>query len=136
MKLSDGPSQCAGRVEFYDKGQWGNVCGESWDVNDANVVCRQLDCGRTHKITTMAEYGHGTGHTWIDQIECNGMESTLSQCPQRPFRDKTCNTSSVAGVVCTGKKKHTKMTKDNTVLFVVQYIASITMSISCMAFFA
>ncbi|TDH00339.1 hypothetical protein EPR50_G00187460 [Perca flavescens] len=102
VKLSDGPSQCAGRVEFYDNGQWGNVCGESWDVNDGNVVCRQLDCGRAHKITTVAEYGHGTGQTWIDQIECNGMESTLSQCPQRPFRDKTCNTSSVAGVLCTG----------------------------------
>ncbi|KAF1388465.1 hypothetical protein PFLUV_G00090490 [Perca fluviatilis] len=102
VKLSDGSSQCAGRVEFYDKGQWGNVCGESWDVNDADVACRQLNCGRTHKITTAAEYGHGTGQTWIDQIECNGKESTLSQCPQRPFRDKTCNTSSVAGVVCTG----------------------------------
>ncbi|XP_034755884.1 deleted in malignant brain tumors 1 protein-like [Etheostoma cragini] len=102
VKLSDGPSQCAGRVEFFDKGQWGNVCGESWDVNDANVVCRQLDCGRCHKITTLPQYGHGTGQTWIDQIECNGLESTLSQCPQRPFRDKTCNTSSVAGVVCTG----------------------------------
>uniref|UniRef100_A0A8C9YCB9 Soluble scavenger receptor cysteine-rich domain-containing protein SSC5D n=1 Tax=Sander lucioperca TaxID=283035 RepID=A0A8C9YCB9_SANLU len=102
VKLSDGPSQCAGRVEFYDKGQWGNVCGESWDVNDANVVCRQLDCGRAHKITTVADYGHGTGQTWIDQIECNGLESTLSQCPQRPFRDKTCNNTSVAGVICTG----------------------------------
>ncbi|XP_031177501.1 scavenger receptor cysteine-rich type 1 protein M130-like isoform X1 [Sander lucioperca] len=102
VKLSDGSSQCAGRVEFYDKGQWGNVCGESWDENDANVVCRQLDCGRAHKITTVADYGHGTGQTWIDQIECNGLESTLSQCPQSPFRDKTCNNTSVAGVVCTG----------------------------------
>ncbi|KAF1376550.1 hypothetical protein PFLUV_G00212640 [Perca fluviatilis] len=102
VKLSEGPSQCAGRVEFYDNGQWGNVCGESWDVNDANVVCRQLDCGRAHKITTVAEYGHGTGHTWIEQIECNGMESTLSQCSQRPFRDKKCNSTSVAGVLCTG----------------------------------
>ncbi|KAK9531642.1 hypothetical protein VZT92_011053 [Zoarces viviparus] len=102
VKLSDGLNRCVGRVEFFDKGQWGTVCGESWDVNDANVVCRQLGCERTHKITTIPEYGHGTGHTWINQIECNGMESTLSQCHQRPFRDKTCNTTSIAGVVCTG----------------------------------
>lgn len=102
VKLSDGNNRCTGRVEFYDKGRWGTVCGEAWDINDANVVCKQLDCGRAHKINTMDEYGHGTGQTWIDQIECNGMESTLSQCPQRPFRDKTCNTTSVAGVVCTG----------------------------------
>ncbi|XP_054872022.1 deleted in malignant brain tumors 1 protein-like [Amphiprion ocellaris] len=102
VKLADGPNRCVGRVEFYNNGQWGTVCGESWDINDATVVCRQLDCGRAHKITTMSEYGQGTGTTWIDQIECSGMESSLPQCPQRPFTDKTCNTSSVAGVICTG----------------------------------
>ncbi|XP_034554847.1 deleted in malignant brain tumors 1 protein-like isoform X2 [Notolabrus celidotus] len=102
VRLADGNNHCVGRVEFYDKGQWGTVCGEAWDVNDAMVVCRQMGCGRAHKIATMGEYGHGSGQTWIDQIECNGMESTLTQCPQRPFRDKTCNATSVAGVICTG----------------------------------
>lgn len=112
MKLVDGPHRCAGRVEFYDKGQWGTVCVESWDTNDASVVCRQLDCGNVHKITTMSEYGRGSGPTWIEQIECSGRESTLSQCPQRPYVDITCNTTSVAGVVCTGKKGDTPTLKD------------------------
>nr|XP_020494567.1 scavenger receptor cysteine-rich type 1 protein M130-like [Labrus bergylta] len=102
VRLADGQSRCVGRVEYYDKGQWGTVCGDAWDLNDAMVVCRQLGCGRAHKISTIAEYGHGSGQTWIDQIECNGRESTLTQCPQRPFRDKTCNITSVAGVLCTG----------------------------------
>uniref|UniRef100_A0AAQ4RBN7 Deleted in malignant brain tumors 1 protein-like n=1 Tax=Gasterosteus aculeatus aculeatus TaxID=481459 RepID=A0AAQ4RBN7_GASAC len=102
VKLSDGHHRCIGRVEFFDKGQWGGVCGEAWDANDANVVCRQLNCGRNHKITTNAEFGRGSGPIWNSQIECNGLESSLSQCPQRPFRDKTCNTTLVAGVVCTG----------------------------------
>ncbi|XP_041660917.1 scavenger receptor cysteine-rich type 1 protein M130-like [Cheilinus undulatus] len=101
VRLADGPSRCVGRVEFYDKGHWGNVCGEAWDVNDAMVVCKQLGCGRAHKITTTADYGQGSGQTWIDQIECNGRESTLSQCQQRPFRDRMCNITSVAGVICT-----------------------------------
>ncbi|XP_043962312.1 deleted in malignant brain tumors 1 protein-like [Gambusia affinis] len=102
VKLSDGPHRCAGRVEFFDKGQWGTVCGESWDINDATVVCRQLNCERAHKITKMSEYGLGSGQTWIEQIECNGRESTLSQCQQRPYRDRTCNTTAKAGVICTG----------------------------------
>ncbi|XP_034383885.1 deleted in malignant brain tumors 1 protein-like isoform X2 [Cyclopterus lumpus] len=102
VKLSDGPNRCIGRVELFDKGQWGTVCGESWDVNDANVACRQMDCGSTHKITNTAEYGHGTGQTWHNQIECSGSELTLNQCPQRPFTNKTCNTTSIAGVLCTG----------------------------------
>ncbi|XP_061602330.1 deleted in malignant brain tumors 1 protein-like [Cololabis saira] len=102
VKLNGGPHRCVGRVEFFDKGQWGTVCGETWDLNDASVVCKQLNCGRAHKITTMSEYGLGSGQTWIEQIECSGIESTLNQCPQRPFRDRTCNTSAIAGVVCTG----------------------------------
>ncbi|XP_028295115.1 deleted in malignant brain tumors 1 protein-like isoform X2 [Gouania willdenowi] len=102
VKLTSGPNACAGRVEYYDKSEWGTVCGEAWDINDATVVCNQLDCGKAHKVTTMAEYGHGLGHTWVNQIECNGMESTLTQCPQSSFIDRTCNTTSVAGVVCAG----------------------------------
>ncbi|XP_056872005.1 scavenger receptor cysteine-rich type 1 protein M130-like [Takifugu flavidus] len=102
VKLAGGPTRCAGRVEYFEKDQWGTLCSEAWDFNDASVACRQLDCGRAHKITAQNEYGLGNGHTWVDQIECNGMESTLAQCTHRPFRDKTCNTTSVAGVVCTG----------------------------------
>ncbi|XP_062293821.1 deleted in malignant brain tumors 1 protein-like [Scomber scombrus] len=101
-KLSGGHNRCVGRVEFFDQGQWGNVCGESWDMNDANVVCKQLNCGRAHTIATTAAYGLGTGQTVIDRIECNGIEATMSQCQRGPFRDRTCNTTSVAGVVCTG----------------------------------
>uniref|UniRef100_A0A3Q3WY76 Soluble scavenger receptor cysteine-rich domain-containing protein SSC5D n=1 Tax=Mola mola TaxID=94237 RepID=A0A3Q3WY76_MOLML len=99
-------------------GEWGTVCGEAWDVNDATVVCRQLDCGRVHKITLAADYGHGSGQTRIEQIECTGLERTLAQCPKRPFTSKTCNTTSLAGVACTGRGIY-KIPKDNTVFFVV-----------------
>ncbi|XP_035534569.1 deleted in malignant brain tumors 1 protein-like [Morone saxatilis] len=102
VKLAGGPNACVGRVEFYDKGQWGTVCGETWDVNDAAVVCRQLDCGKAHKITINTEYGQGSGQTGIDIIDCNGRESTLAQCQQRAFRNKVCNATSVGGVVCQG----------------------------------
>ncbi|XP_034435759.1 scavenger receptor cysteine-rich type 1 protein M130-like [Hippoglossus hippoglossus] len=102
VKLTGGTTRCVGKVEFYYKGQWGTVCGESWDLLDAAVVCRQLNCGGVHKISTITEYGHSTGHTWTDQIGCNGQESTLNQCSQTPLTLKPCNITSVASVVCTG----------------------------------
>lgn len=112
MRLAGGHSRCVGRVEFFNKGQWGTVCGEYWDTNDATVVCQQMGCGKVHKIMTHEEYGHGTGQVSIDQLECNGQEMNLAQCNQRAFTDKTCNASSIAGVVCSGKEifweKHAK----------------------------
>ncbi|XP_028996325.1 deleted in malignant brain tumors 1 protein-like isoform X2 [Betta splendens] len=97
VKLSNGPTRCAGTVELYDKGQWGTLCSDTWDMKDAEVVCRQLDCGKAHKIST----NYMSGQT--GQFECNGQEVALSQCPQRSLqdRDRTCNITSAASVVCT-----------------------------------
>ncbi|KAK7933217.1 hypothetical protein WMY93_004113 [Mugilogobius chulae] len=100
VKLVDGPNRCAGRVEIFHKGRWGNVCGASWDKNDAQVICQQLNCGKAFQISTDPNhFGHGMGLFMVEHIECNGRESLLDQC-RVALGDKDCNSSSVASVVC------------------------------------
>ena len=42
VRLVAGSHQFEGRVEICINREWGSVCDNQWDKNDAKVVCRQL----------------------------------------------------------------------------------------------
>lgn len=45
IRLVDGTSERSGRVEMCQYGIWGTVCNDTWDDQDAAVVCREVGFG-------------------------------------------------------------------------------------------
>ena len=90
-----------GRVEIFYNDQWGTVCDNDWDINDAHVVCRQLGFSRlASNAPTGAYYGQGTGPVWMDDVACSGSESHLYDCRQRGWGLHDCTHSKDSSAVC------------------------------------
>ena len=90
----------SGRVEVRYSGLWGTVCGHSWDIKDAEVVCRQLGFHGALLAPRDASFGQGNGPIWLDDINCVGMEISISACHHSGRGVHNCGHYNDAGVVC------------------------------------
>ena len=112
-----------GRVEVCVGGRYGSICYDSWDDDDASVVCRQLglspygeNCLTSVFIPpSVFSLGHffllcvgavavnadtfseGTVDRLLTDVECLGNESEIFRCTYSTFSGFVCTTS---GAIC------------------------------------
>jgi len=84
----------------YHNGEWGTVCDDGWDLNDAQVVCSELGLGQAFAARNDAFYGQGSGEIWLDDLNCVGTERSIVNCSHRGWGIENCDHSEDAGVKC------------------------------------
>ena len=95
----------SGRVEVRHSGIWGTICDHTWDIWDAEVVCRQLGFDGALSALRDVSFGQGNGPIWLDDINCVGMEISISDCHHNGWGVHNCGHYDDAGVVCRPRGK-------------------------------
>uniref|UniRef100_A0A6I8Q001 SRCR domain-containing protein n=1 Tax=Xenopus tropicalis TaxID=8364 RepID=A0A6I8Q001_XENTR len=103
IQLVNGSNRCAGRLEVFYDGEWGSVCDDDWDTLDSQVVCNQLRCGDPQLNRERGpRFGQASGRIWLDDVQCNGYESSLEECKHRTWSYHDCTHKEDVSVYCTG----------------------------------
>ena len=101
VRLEDGNGNFSGRVEILYDGEWGTVCSDEFDENDAAVVCRQAGYGPPVRYWIDPSHRRH-GRIWLDDLQCYGTEDTLSECQSSNWGDTNCDHTQDIFVECTG----------------------------------
>ncbi|XP_039644372.1 scavenger receptor cysteine-rich type 1 protein M130-like [Perca fluviatilis] len=100
VRLVNGTSLCSGRLEVKSTQStqpWSSVCEDNFDLQDAEVVCRELGCGAP-SVLQGALYGDMEAPVWTKEFQCRGHESSLLDCDSSDR--KTCSSGKAVGLTC------------------------------------
>ena len=111
-----GNSTMEGYVEgLGTNGQWGGICDNNFDVNDANVICRMLGYQEPGLLIGTAAFANSTaddlygtapsGNNFVlDGLGCTGNEESIFDCQHKGEWNEDCSATDIAGVQCETSK--------------------------------
>ena len=122
IRLVGGSGDHEGNVEVCFNGKWGSVCEDRWDNIDARTVCGILGFETECKLSVVgcasginvsfssgalptvgAYFGIVDGPIFLDEVECNGTETSILQCLSQDAGLHNCFSLQEAGAICPGR---------------------------------
>ncbi|XP_052787721.1 uncharacterized protein LOC128222659 [Mya arenaria] len=98
---SDYRNGVQGRLEILHGSEWGTVCDDGFDLEDAKVACLMIDSKFVYYgYNPDAYYGRGTGAIWLDEVACTGEERSLFHCEGDGIGEHNCNHGEDVGIKC------------------------------------
>ena len=101
IRLVDGPTENSGRVEIYREGEWGTICDDQWEEDEAIVACRQLGFFGLGRLAAVNEFGGvSTDSPILYAVDCSGSQSSLEECEFGEWDTGRCTHREDVSVVC------------------------------------
>ena len=94
-----------------DNAEWGTICDNNWDIQDARVVCHQLGYPDAVAAPLFAHYSQGSGPIWLNNVQCFGNESDIFACAHDGIIYHSCKHDEDASAECSGMPNITCCTK-------------------------
>ncbi|XP_071141697.1 scavenger receptor cysteine-rich domain-containing protein DMBT1-like [Mytilus edulis] len=101
VRLVGGKDESKGRVELFHKGNWGTICNDGFDIDDAAVICTMLGFNNSHpNILSAPEFGSGSGDIFLKDVECKGKEHDITDCNYKGWGISGCVHSEDVAIDC------------------------------------
>ena len=116
LRLMNGSGNHEGRLEMRYDDEWRPICDDYWTDVEAGVACRILGFtrgavdneGRIRRL----RFGTAGNEFWLDNVNCEGDETNLIDCPRRrnlAIGEHNCSAREAVGVRClTGTEPQVK----------------------------
>ncbi|XP_075139571.1 scavenger receptor cysteine-rich type 1 protein M130-like [Leptodactylus fuscus] len=107
-KFINGGESCSGRVVVLHEGQWMALCKSYWNLQAANVLCRQMNCGT---VSSLPDEGYFESHnlTVPYRFYCTGTEYHLGDCNTTALGNHKCPPRDTASIICTGENETVRL---------------------------
>ncbi|MDE0332202.1 MAG: fibronectin type III domain-containing protein, partial [Nitrospinae bacterium] len=89
-----------GRLEIYHGGEWGTVCDDYFTLQEAAVACKQMGFTGAQELVR-GWWWTSSKPIWLDDVDCDGTETSLSQCSNRGWGVHNCDHSEDVRMRCT-----------------------------------
>ena len=89
---------------MYHNGEWNPVYYYGSDLNDVQVVCKELGFGNAIAVIYDAYYGEGRGSVLYHVLQCHGTEWSIRNC-SRSYSvrsDRHVGVKCHSGIICLG----------------------------------
>ncbi|XP_028275168.1 scavenger receptor cysteine-rich type 1 protein M130-like [Parambassis ranga] len=101
VRLVEGTNVCSGRLEVKSDQSWSSVCEDDFNLQNAEVVCRELGCGAP-SVFKGGLYGAAEDPVWMRRFQCGGHESALLDCGSSQSTENSCSAGKAVGLTCSG----------------------------------